>query len=230
MNTLHPTQTAQIIAFPEPKRCLNRRRVKKLARVREVETVPLTETCKNARLREGRKLAWGCADAARAYWRGRFDFESALSHAQSRGIAEGKLHPVVDRDERMMIVDKWRAAIAAQLLTPAPDVAAITWKRTALRGGQHEYTDVTTERIERAIADDVAFLAAHPTRKSIAALRQSKEGHNSSEAIARRREFKEAMRRRIRDIAASRDLIDEEIKPALTLKHHEIAKLPRSTA
>jgi hypothetical protein len=45
-----------------------------------------------------------------------------------------------------------------------------------------------------------------------------------SEALAHRREFKAAMRQRIRDIAASRDLSAEEIKPALTLKHHEIAK------
>jgi hypothetical protein len=32
------------------------------------------------------------------------------------------------------------------------------------------------------------------------------------------------MRQRIKDVAASRNLSDEEIKPALTLKHHEIAK------
>ena len=69
-----------------------------------------------------------------------------------------------------------------------------------------------SERIERAIADDLAFLAAHPVR------------HNKSKAMARRREFKEAMRRRIRDVAAPRDLSDEEIKPALTLKHQEIAR------
>jgi hypothetical protein len=42
--------------------------------------------------------------------------------------------------------------------------------------------------------------------------------------MAHRREFKEAMRQRIRDIAASRDLSDEEIKPFLKLKHHEIAE------
>jgi hypothetical protein len=68
------------------------------------------------------------------------------------------------------------------------------------------------ERIERAIAEDLAFLAAHPLRWS------------NSEAIAHRREFKAAMRQRIRDIAASRNLSDEEIKPALTLKHPDIAK------
>jgi hypothetical protein len=44
---------------------------------------------------------------------------------------------------------------------------------------------------------DLAFLAAHPVRRS------------NSEAM---------------DIAASRDLSDEEIKPVLTLKHHEIVE------
>src|ERR1700730_5081329 len=82
----------------------------------------------------------------------------------------------------------------------------------ALARGQHRYTDVKSERIERAIPDDLAFLAAHPVRRS------------NSETMARRREFKEAMRQRIRDIAASRDLSDEEIKPVLKLKHHEIGE------
>ncbi|UPK35165.1 hypothetical protein IVB18_45555 [Bradyrhizobium sp. 186] len=41
-----------------------------------------------------------------------------------------------------------------------------------------------------------------------------KQRRTKSDAMARRREFKLAMRQRIRDIAASRDLSDEEIKPA----------------
>jgi hypothetical protein len=36
----------------------------------------------------------------------------------------------------------------------------------ALARGQHRYTGVKSERIERAIADDLAFLAAHPVRQS----------------------------------------------------------------
>jgi hypothetical protein len=32
--------------------------------------------------------------------------------------------------------------------------------------GKHHYTGVKSERIERAIADDLAFLAAHPVRQS----------------------------------------------------------------
>ena len=66
MNSLHPTQTAQIIQFPElggSRKFLRKRRVERMARVREAETaaVPLTETCKNARSREGRKGPWDVA-------------------------------------------------------------------------------------------------------------------------------------------------------------------------
>jgi hypothetical protein len=169
-------------------------------------------TCKNKRLRDRRRDAWHTADAIRNYWHARLKFEDAISCAQNNDAPEGRSHPPHDHDDRWAILGKYREAVAQQLLTPAPDTAAIAWKRAALKSGQHEYTDVKTERIERAIADDLAFLAAHPVRRS------------NSEEMAHRREFKEAMRQRIRDIAASRDLSDEEIKPALSLKHHEIAE------
>ena len=42
--------------------------------------------------------------------------------------------------------------------------------------------------------------------------------------MAHRREFKLAMRQRIKDIAASGDLPAEDIKGVMTLKHHEIAE------
>jgi hypothetical protein len=53
------------------------------------------------------------------------------------------------------MVAKYREAIMAQLLTPAPTAREIEWKRAAFKAGDHEYTDVKPERIERAIADDV---------------------------------------------------------------------------
>jgi hypothetical protein len=170
-----------------------------------------TITLRNKHLRDARKDAWRKADSIRSYWHARLKFEDAISSAQNHGAAEGDAHPPHNPDDRWTILANYRQAIAQQLLTPAPDTAAIAWKKAALAGGQHEYTGVKSERIERAIADDLAFLAAHPVRRS------------NSETMARRCEFKEAMRQRIRDIAASRDLSDEEIKPALTLKHHEIA-------
>ena len=153
------------------------------------------------------------AEAATRYWRARLDFQSAVSWAQRMGVPEGRDHPADPEDRgRPSMVQSWRAALVKQLLTPAWDVASVKWKQTALARGEHCHTGVKPERIERAIADDLAFLAAHPVRRS------------NSEAMAHRREFKEAMRQRIRDIAASRDLSDEEIRPVLKLKHHEIAR------
>jgi hypothetical protein len=116
-------------------------------------------------------------------------------------------------DNRRTLVAQWREALVRQLLTPARCVAAVNWKKAELERGQHRHIGVKSERIERAIADDLAFLAAHPTRRL-----------QSAERIAERRKFKAAMRQRIRDVAASRNLSDEEIKPVLRLNHQEIAR------
>jgi hypothetical protein len=173
---------------------------------------PATETAKNARIRTERRDARWHAGHVADYWRARMDWTSELGTAQRYGIADSASFPPADNASRFGLVDKWREAVAKRLLTPAPDLAAITWKRAKLKSSDFPYLPVKKERVERAIADDLAFLAAHPTRRS------------NSEAMARKREFNDAMRQRIRDIAASRDLSDEEIKPALTLKHQEIAR------
>jgi hypothetical protein len=144
------------------------------------------------------------------YWRVRMDWHSELELAQKWGLADSGSFPPAADENRQHLVDKWREAAVKQLLTPAPDGGAVAWKRAKLAGRDFSHLPTKAERIERAIADDVAFLAAHPARR------------DNREAIARRREFKEAMRQRIRDVAASRNLSDEEIKPALTLKHHKL--------
>jgi hypothetical protein len=176
------------------------------------QRMPASATAANGRLRKERQEIWRMAEAATRYWRLRVDFEEAVSWAQRKEIPEGQYHPAVDPDFRRPMVEKYRAALVRQLLTPAWDAASVKWKQMALARGQHRYTDVKPERIERAIADDLAFLVAHPVRSS------------NSEAIARRRDFKDAMRQRIRDIAASRDLSDEEIRPVLKLRHEEIGR------
>jgi hypothetical protein len=66
--------------------------------------------------------------------------------------------------------------------------------------------------------------APHKVRLPARVARTAVRRRTNSEAMAHRREFNDAMRQRIRDIAASRDLSHEEIKPALTLKHHEFVK------
>jgi hypothetical protein len=173
---------------------------------------PATETAKNARIRTERRDAWWHAGRLADYWRARMDWTSELENAQRYGIADSASFPPVDNASRFGMVDTWREAIVKQLLTPAPDLGAITWKRAKLKSSDFPYLPVKKERVERAIADDVAFLAAHPTRRS------------NSEAMARSRKFKDVIRQRIRDIAASRDLSDEEIKPVLRLKHQGIAE------
>jgi hypothetical protein len=65
----------------------------------------------------------------------------------------------------LRLVDRWREALVKQLLTPAPDLMSVTWKKAALAQGQYRYVGVSDQRIERAI-EDLAFLAAHPVRQS----------------------------------------------------------------
>jgi hypothetical protein len=48
--------------------------------------------------------------------------------------------------------------------------------------------------------------------------------HLSAEAKEQRRNFKEAMRLRIKEFAASRDIPDDEIRPVLSLRHRHIAE------
>jgi hypothetical protein len=125
-----------------------------------------TETAKNGKLREQRKDAWRAAEAATRYWRLRLDLESAISIAQNAEIPEGRYHLVVDRQERFAMVDKWREALMRQLLTPAPDTRSVAWKQTTLASRHFRHGVANPERIERAIAEDLAWLAAHPVRQS----------------------------------------------------------------
>jgi hypothetical protein len=91
---------------------------------------------------------------------------------QSRSVArekaclkETQAHVGISEEGRWPILDSYREALGKQLLTPAPDVASVNWKRQRLR---KSYNGVKKELIEKAIADDIAFLDAHPTRNSLA--------------------------------------------------------------
>jgi hypothetical protein len=173
---------------------------------------PATETAKNARIRIARRDAWWLACRATEYWHARLKWQYQLEVAQKYGIGDSGSFPSAKNESRFGVVDTWREAVAKQLLTPAPDGGAVTWKRAKIKSDEFKHLPITLARAEQAIAEDLAFLAAHPTRRS------------NSEAMARSREFKEVMRQRIRDIAASRGLSDEEIKPVWSLKHQRVAE------
>ena len=61
----------------------------------------------------------------------------------------------------------WSTSGARQLLTPAWNVASLNWKRAVLASNDYIFNNgyVKKERVERAIDDDEAWLAAHPTRR-----------------------------------------------------------------
>ena len=44
--------------------------------------------------------------------------------------------------------------------------APFTWKQAQLKAENYKYSGLLPARIEQAIADDVEFLRAHPTRRS----------------------------------------------------------------
>jgi hypothetical protein len=141
------------------------------------------------------------------------EFECVVGRMQEMGLPEGNLHPApMDRGEAVRL---WRAAMVAQFLLPAPRNDCVTWKKARLACGDIERAGMTRERAQKVIDGDIAFLAAHPTKKS---------KPMSTEAKEHRRNFKEAMRRRIKDIAASRDIPDDEIRPVLSLKHRHIGE------
>jgi hypothetical protein len=134
---------------------------------------PLTESCKNQRLRLSRRDAWWAAGRLTGYWRARLDWQGALSTAQSHNVADANSFPKCEG--RLELVDLWRTALIKQMLTPAPDVAAVAWKRAQMRAENYRYANVKPTRLQLAIDADVEWLEAHPSRKSIAASRQAKK-------------------------------------------------------
>jgi len=142
----------------------------------------LSTTCKNSRLRQARDEAWNGARRTTSYWRARMDWQSELRCSQEWGLADSGSFPPAADENRFLFVDTWREAVVKQLLTPAPNAAAVAWKRAQLAGRGFSHLPTKAERIERVISEDLAFLAAHPTRRS------------NSETMARRREFNDATR------------------------------------
>jgi hypothetical protein len=193
-----------------------RHRVEREARAREIGTVELTETAKNSRLRDARKTAWREAETRVEYFHRRMEFECVVGRMQEMGLPEGNSHPApMDRGEAVRL---WRAALVAQFILPAPRNDCVAWKKARLAIGEIERAGMTRERAQNVIDGDIAFLTAHPTKKS---------KPMSTEAKEHRRNFKEAMRRRIKDIAAARDIPDDEIRPVPSLRHRHIGEFAK---
>jgi hypothetical protein len=108
-----------------------------------------------------RRAAWRTADAITGYWCVLLRFHGAVEHAKKHGLKEAAAYVEMSEETRWSILDRYRAALNRQLLTPAPDVASVNWKRRELKS-----YGIKKELVEKATADDIAFLDAHPTRNS----------------------------------------------------------------
>jgi hypothetical protein len=94
------------------------------AAVEHVSEKTLSSTYSNGQIREQLRDVWREAEAIRQYWRMRLKMHDAIASVQDRGLAEGNNHRKLDAADRWTLLANWRAAIACQLLTAAPDVAA----------------------------------------------------------------------------------------------------------
>ncbi len=91
----------------------------------------------------------------------------AICIVQRHDLAEGDAHPELDYAEHHKLLERYRAAQAAQILTPAPRLDAIDWKRKQLASGQFQYTGLALKRVEHIIEQDLEFLRSHPTRRNM---------------------------------------------------------------
>jgi hypothetical protein len=125
-----------------------------------------TETAKNARIRSERYGAWLFAMRVADYWHARWMWRHELQTAQKYGIGDSGSFPPPAPASPFEDVDMWREAVAKRLLTPASTLAHVAWKRAKIKSDEFKQLPITLARAEQVIADDLAFLAAHPVRRS----------------------------------------------------------------
>jgi hypothetical protein len=210
------TGTAQVIQIADFRKTSKRARPVRVARPERVTAEPETETGRNFRLRQQRRADWCRADAIREYWKATREMDSAVHRVQQHELPEGDLHEPLVPGSCWPIIAKHRAAIMAQLLTPAPTAREVEWKRAVFKGGDHEYTDIKAERIERSIAEDVEFLRTHPTRRA------GKQGIDPKK-LEERRAWKAAFRARVTAFAEKRGIPKSELAWLGRIKHQDLA-------
>jgi hypothetical protein len=129
----------------------------------------------NERLRDARKDAWRKAETTLEYWRNYRQLHLTIGRACDCGVLDQLRCPVLLQKkhdfEKPWILDNQilgdvMMAERRLLLTPAPTAAALELKRKLAKKRWYGLDDGSIEtEIERAIADDEAFLKAHPARQ-----------------------------------------------------------------
>jgi hypothetical protein len=96
------------------------------------------------------------------FFRRLLEFVDAAGFAAKLGVDEGKIY-AKQSESRDTIVAAWREAMAVQIQTPAPDLAAVASKRHL---AARSHLPITADEIAKAIEADEQWLQAHPTRRS----------------------------------------------------------------
>jgi hypothetical protein len=135
------------------------------AKLLQLKTDDLTQSCRSLRLRLARRDDWNKARRETYYWRARLDWETALRIAQMWNVAESRTFAEPDSEMRATLLSLWRTALANQMLTPAPTMSDVAWKQAQLKKPETRFINAKPETLAKAIADDIEWLAAHPTRR-----------------------------------------------------------------
>jgi hypothetical protein len=125
---------------------------------------PATITAENFRLRKERYDGWRQSDAVMGYWLAAMKMHTAISCMQNFGAPEVERYPFIEPESHGELVNKYRVAWCELMLTPAANSCHVRWKRMQLIAKNYEYTGLSADRIEQAIAADEEWLKAHPVR------------------------------------------------------------------
>jgi hypothetical protein len=120
----------------------------------------LIDTDLSRLIRQERGKEWRNARFTAALYQGRRDSDRASANYFKWVAQNNHLAGIFD-SQQAKSHDEYKSALAQQLLTPAPNKAAVTWKRRQ----DLDYLPVSREEVDAAIAADEAYLAAHPTRR-----------------------------------------------------------------
>lgn len=166
-----PTSDASIVRLSSPDR--ERRGREIMQRISEAERLAAlaggvsSDIALNENLRDLRKEPWRRADAKVRFLNAMLEMYDAAGGAQRHGLALARDATVLDEVERFNLVENCRRAVLELLLTPAPTVGDLAWKRRkATSLNPYDWVGATPKQVEKALAADETFLRSFPARHS----------------------------------------------------------------
>jgi hypothetical protein len=123
-------------------------------------TAVLVDTHYNSLMRQARRDAWDKMRRRLTYLETAVDFYLAEG-SYARFVLNDEARGGRARAERDKALPLMREVTAELARTPAPDQAAVAWKRKL----SVTYLPVSAAELAKAISEDEAFLAAHPVSR-----------------------------------------------------------------